>query len=55
MAQIKYVGGFPMEVLHAPGAGAGTVRHPGEVFEVNEEAAADLLRRPEYFEAVEEE
>jgi hypothetical protein len=48
MVKIKYIGTYPVEVPQGPGAVVGAVRQPGEEFEVSDELAPDLLRRPDF-------
>lgn len=48
MPKIRYIGTYPLEVLPGPGMVVGTLRQPGEEFEVSGELAADLIRRPNF-------
>lgn len=45
MRQVRFIAAQPHEVL-------GAVRHAGDVLEVDDDTAADLLRRSWMFEAV---
>lgn len=42
MISVRYIGPVPHEVL-------GALRQPGDVFEVDDQVAGDLLSRPQLF------